>query len=850
LRILFLVEALDIGGANQTTVSNAIAMRKRGHEVHLASREGPLLERLLAAGVTHHCVDTHVSHPSLAVARRLGEILDREGIEFACPNGWDCLADMLLATVPRGIPVVPTFSSIYPEYHHPRVPKAIVFSGEYRDALIREYGWKRDSLEMIVSRIDTDRFRPGLDGSALRRQWGVEPEAPVILMACRWDPMKIDGIRFLLDSVESLARRCPGARVVLAGEGPLAPEVTRRAAELNASIGCSYVLLAGKVLQMELAFAAAQVVIGNGARSGMEGLACGKPVISVGPSGLAGIMSPENIEDFAYYNYDKGRVYDGTTRRDGDGLADCVGKILEDQELRERLEQFGREFALQRLSVDSGAEQLEQLLRGQAPLGAGAKIRQRWELGRAAASYLWFAGRRKLRRLLLGSPGTSRATFEDSTSKPSFVRNSATTFLSGIFALGVGGLQVGITARILGPVGKGELTAALILPQLFAVLAPLGIDWSSLYHLGKKTFTREVLMRTVLAALLILGGVGVFACVGASYYLRDRLFEGVSTAAVGVAIFTIPTQLAWLFLGGLYRGEMRIGEANVLDICRTTLRFLLIMTALLILKLDVLGVVLAQVVGEAIMVLIAFHYLGGVQPRPLFRWDVFSKLLGFGLQIYSCSIFLYLNYRVDLFLVRSKLDLYQTGLYSTAVTLAEILWMVPNSLGTVLFPSVARSSGAGREALTLAICRSSFWMMAVLCGILALGRNLALRLIFGERFMEAGPALLGLLPGILAMSLQFILGTALSGRGRPLPVTLGAAVGFGANVFLNLAWIPRYGILGASLASSVSYTLVTLIVLVAYLRISDSRLRDAILLRKEDLQRLAGAFGRLKEAVA
>ena len=850
MRILFHVEALDIGGANQTTVSNAIAMRKRGHEVHLASREGPLLERLLAAGVVHHRIETRVSHPSLAVARRLGEILDRERVEFACPNGWDCLADMLLATVPRGIPVVPTFSSIYPEYHHPRVPKAIVFSGEYRDALIREYGWKSGSLEMLVSRIDTDRFRPGLDGSELRRQWGVDSETPVILMACRWDPMKIEGIRFLLDSVESLARRCPRARVVLAGEGPLAAEVTRRAAELNSSIGTRYVILAGKVLEMEKAFCAAQVVIGNGARSGMEGLACGKPVVSVGPSGLAGIMAPENIEDFAYFNFDKGRVYDGTTRRDGEALAEGVGRILEDREFREQLERFGRDFSLKRLSVDSGAEQLESLLRGQAPPGRGERIRQRWELGRAVASYLWFAGRRKLRRLLLGSPGKSRATFEDSQNTPSFARNSTTTFLTGVFALGIGGLQVGITARILGPVGKGELAAALILPQLFAVLAPLGIDWASLYHLGKKTFSRDVLVRTVFGALLILGGIGVGACLGASYFLRDRLFQGVSTAAVWVAIFTIPTQLAWLFLGGLYRGEMRIAEANLMDVCRSTLRFLFIVAALLLLKLDVLGVVLAQVVAEALMVAVAFRYLGGVQPKPLFRWDVFGKLLAYGLQIYSCSIFLYLNFRVDLFLVRSKLDLYQTGLYSSAVTLAEILWMVPNSLGTVLFPSVARSSGEGREALTLAICRSSFWMMAILCAILALGRNVALKFVFGGQFVEAGPALLGLLPGILAMSLQFILGTALSGRGRPMPVTVGAAVGFAVNVFLNLAWIPRYGILGASLASSVSYTVVTLIVLIAYLRISESRLRDAIVLRKEDLQRLAGAFGRLKEAVA
>jgi len=441
------------------------------------------------------------------------------------------------------------------------------------------------------------------------------------------------------------------------------------------------------------------------------------------------------------------------------------------------------------------------------------------------------------------------ATAEPPRPAASFARNTLTTFLSGLFALGVGGIQVGITARILGPTGKGALTAALLIPQLFAVLAPLGVDWASLYHLGKKTFTRDILMRTVMGALLMLSAAGVLACMGASYLLRERLFDGVPPAAVAVAILTLPTQLALLFLGALYKGEMRISEANVFDMCRTGLRFLLILCALVVFRLDVLGVVLAQVVAELAVAVFAFRRLG-TPPAPLIRWDVLRKLLGFGIQIYGCSIFLYLNYRIDMFLVRSKLDLYQTGLYSTAVTLAEILWMVPTSLGTVLFPSVARASGAGGDFLTLAVCRSSLWLMVVLCGALALGRNVALNFIFGARFVEAGPALLALLPGILAMSVQFILGTALSGRGRPLPVTLGAALGFVANVLLNLAWIPRYGILGASLASSVSYSLVTIIVLIAYLRICEKSLKEALLLRKEDLQRLVGVFGRLREAVA
>ena len=140
--------------------------------------------------------------------------------------------------------------------------------------------------------------------------------------------------------------------------------------------------------------------------------------------------------------------------------------------------------------------------------------------------------------------------------------------------------------------------------------------------------------------------------------------------------------------------------------------------------------------------------------------------------------------------------------------------------------------------------------MLILCALLAAGRQLALRIFFGASFVAASPALLALLPGILAMSIQLVLGSALSGRGRPLPVTVGAALAFVVNVVLNLLWIPRYGIVGASLASSVSYAVVTLVVIVAYLRITGSRLRDALVLRREDLAKLAGLLGRFREALA
>ena len=851
LRILFYVEGLDIGGANQSTITTALALKRQGHEVFYASEDGPLRGRLEEAGIPHVPVNIRVTHPNRAVARRLAGVLDREKIDLVCPNGWACLMDSLLATIPRGIPVVPTFPSVYPRYAHPRVPRAIVYSGEYRDALIRRYGWKPGSLEVFINRIDTDRFRPELDGTAFRRHWGVPESAPVVLMACRLDTMKIEGVRFFLDAIPMLARRVPGVRVFLVGDGEWREEVAGRVEALNGGSMSPIVVRTGRVHEMEMAFSAADVVVGNGARSGLEGLACGKPVVSVGPSGLAGVFTPENIEDFAYYNFDKGRVFDGSTRKDPEALAETVASLLGDEARRRALGEFGREFVVRRLGIEAGLARLEEIYLAMERRNLLQRIRDGYEFGRSYLSFLRYRARRKMRRLSNRRPsGPAPARGRSPGKEKGFLRNSATTFLTTIFCLGVGTIQAAIVARVLNPEGKGGYTAAMLLPLLFATFLPLGLNWASTYYVGRKAFDREALFRTMIAALILLSGAGVLLCLVAGFFLGGPLLEGVPQLAFLLGILTIPTSMAILFLNGLFRGEMRITESNRIHASRAALMFCCITFSLLVLRLGVVGVVLGQVVAEITVIVLSFRRLGGITPRPLFRWDILRTLLGYGIQLYSFTTLLYLNYRFDMFLVRSMLDLRQTGLYSTAVSLAEMLWMVPNSMGIVLFASVARSSGPERDRLTLAVCRNTFWIMLVLCGVVALGRNLIIQVFFGRQFLPAAPALLAILPGILAESIQQVLGTHLMGRGHPLPGTLAAALGFAANVVLNFLWIPRYGIVGASLASSVSYALVAVVVAVVFLRISQTRARDAFIPRKEDWDRIVGILGRLKGAVA
>jgi O-antigen/teichoic acid export membrane protein len=82
----------------------------------------------------------------------------------------------------------------------------------------------------------------------------------------------------------------------------------------------------------------------------------------------------------------------------------------------------------------------------------------------------------------------------------------------------------------------------------------------------------------------------------------------------------------------------------------------------------------------------------------------------------------------------------------------------------------------------------------------------AIWLLLKPEWHAAFPALVVIMPGILSLSLSKVLAAYLSGLGRPLPTTVAGLVGLTVNLGANLVLIPRWGIVGASAASLISYS--------------------------------------------
>jgi Na+-driven multidrug efflux pump len=80
-------------------------------------------------------------------------------------------------------------------------------------------------------------------------------------------------------------------------------------------------------------------------------------------------------------------------------------------------------------------------------------------------------------------------------------------------------------------------------------------------------------------------------------------------------------------------------------------------------------------------------------------------------------------------------------------------------------------------------------------------------LFFGEKFIPSIDVVRMMLPGILMFVIVRILSGRFAGAGEPkMLISLFVPV-LVVNIILNLFWIPKYGGLGAAMATNVSYTL-------------------------------------------
>ena len=191
---------------------------------------------------------------------------------------------------------------------------------------------------------------------------------------------------------------------------------------------------------------------------------------------------------------------------------------------------------------------------------------------------------------------------------------------------------------------------------------------------------------------------------------------------------------------------------------------------------------------------------------------------------------------MDLILVAHLKGLASAGWYSTASGLAEIVWYVPNAASAVLFPIVAGLGDRECDQLVCKTCRWSILIMGLGVGFLVVLAPVAVPLLYGKEFLPTVTAIYSLSFGILTNGMFQILGIHLAAKKRLGMLTLITATGFAINLLMNLLLIPRFGIVGAGLASTISYSICGILTAHVFSRTTGLGWREMLLIPREEME--------------
>jgi len=136
---------------------------------------------------------------------------------------------------------------------------------------------------------------------------------------------------------------------------------------------------------------------------------------------------------------------------------------------------------------------------------------------------------------------------------------------------------------------------------------------------------------------------------------------------------------------------------------------------------------------------------------------------------------------------------------------ADALILLPALAGMILMPRIAADASARTAELTALLTRHIVFVMTGACLVTAALAWWAVPWLFGAPYQEAARALWLLLPGVFCISVQHVLHQDLGGRNYPIYLAGVWALALTINVTLNLLLLPRLGIGGAALSSSIAY---------------------------------------------
>jgi O-antigen/teichoic acid export membrane protein len=411
-------------------------------------------------------------------------------------------------------------------------------------------------------------------------------------------------------------------------------------------------------------------------------------------------------------------------------------------------------------------------------------------------------------------------------------------FITKILVLGIGFLLYLFISRLIGPELFGSFSFISAFVGLIIPLTSMGIGAGLIYYISTKAYRVDTVLYSISIVAFFLSLLNATIIILIYYFdwfywLNQNLqWNHVLYFAAGTFFQTFS-----FIIGRVLYGNSDFVMLNYLDLLAAVLN-----PAMLLLFMFVLGIhnldfiFISFCLYSAILLMVHGKCVISKFSITSFQNDFFQKSFTYGIKSWTGDLALRANLRLDQILLVSYVSSAALGIYSIAVKLVELIWMIPDAVGPVLFNIIAANKDDRESKYLMARIHRILFYTCLLCMVpwLLLCYYLIVPFILGTAFEQVFLPLIILSPGALFLVSSKIITKLFSASGHVHWTTQITITGAIISIGLYFTLIPLIGMNGAAIASSIGYFSLAMAGLYITISQFNLRIKDLYFVSKND----------------
>ena len=300
--ILMTLMGLEIGGAETHVVELSKELKKMGYRIIVASNGGVYEKELEEYGILHYRVPMNQRNIFKMIKSYflLRHIMEKEKVDIIHSHAR--IPGFICGFLHKkyGVTFVTSahwvfYTGMGLKYLTNWGQKVVAVSDDIREYLIKNYKVPYENIFVTINGIDTNKFSPETNGDAVRKEFDIAKNEPVLVYVSRMDESRALVARQLIEIAPRIAEAVKGIKLLIVGGGDVFDELNQKAQEQNKKIGRECILMTGARTDINELIAVGTMFVGV-SRAALEAMASGKTVIVAGNEGYIGIFGENKLE--------------------------------------------------------------------------------------------------------------------------------------------------------------------------------------------------------------------------------------------------------------------------------------------------------------------------------------------------------------------------------------------------------------------------------------------------------------------------------------------------------------------------------------------------------------------------